>query len=207
MDPFYSELIAGAILIVASVGAHLYVAYVMAPPRAIERLKSWVRSDDGQKAIGDAARTQVIPAIGAAFESDGIRSQIAEGIAQINVGASLEAFLRSDPGVAWAREVGALVTSQIAAKLGSEDAAQQRASMSAAEKILMGSIDLGNPIANGIWSMAPADTRRRIVRTVYRAFRGAMAQGLDLPALTGGEGASEPAAAAVDDGGWGDTFK
>lgn len=216
LDPFVGELVAGAILIAASVGAHLYVAYVIAPPKAVERLKTWVRSDDGASAIGGAAKAHVLPHVRAEVEAatarlntSELRAQLSSEIQGIELGPGLERFLRSEPGVGWAREMAELVTAQISSKLGSEDAAAQRSSMSAAEKLLMGSVDFGNPIANGVWAMAPADAKRRIVRMVYRTFRSAMSNGIGgAGGILEGEFRDEPAALpAGDDGGWGDTFK
>lgn len=100
----------------------------------------------------------------------------------LDVGPSLEGWLRSEAGVTWARELAAASAGEVVTglkqQLSSAAGIAAREGQSAAQKLLAGSISFGNPMLDGLWAMVPPAQKQMVVGRLYKAFRGS---GLDAP--------------------------
>jgi hypothetical protein len=92
-----------------------------------------------------------------------------------DLSSAFESFLRSDAGQQWATELGELaadrVTAGIVAKTTSAAGAAARTAQSSIERMIMGSIDFGNPVLNGVWAAAPYQTKAGFVNRLARIIR------------------------------------
>lgn len=150
-----------AILLAVSVGAHMLVAYVFAPKAAVRRLKAFFRED----------------------------VEAAELIA-MRFGPALTAWMASPEGKAeadkWVTAAAEFVRQKLQSWLeGAAGGAQRTADAKATA--LIGAIDFGNPVLNGMWSMIDPTTKKRALGKIAGLVRrGAAAE-------VGGEEAAEPA--------------
>lgn len=124
-------------------------------------------------------------------------------------GRALDAFLRSDAGKEWSRELGNYVQTQIeeafVQRTSSLAGSVARRSQSEIERLLEGAISFGNPILDGLWAAVPREAKRSFVNRLARVMRQRGAMIVSSQALPEGSGEIVPELEAGPEdpsGGW-----
>ena len=106
----------------------------------------------------------------------GVKEQLPD-VPTVDVGAGLETFLRSEPGVQWARELASLAASDFEAafiKRGTDQKGiNARRQQSQTASILLNGIDFGDSRMNALWAFLPDEQKRAAVQRIARAIHRA----------------------------------
>lgn len=178
MDPF-AEL---ALIVGISVVAHVSVAWTAIYVHTRRAERRWTEKVEREMIpnAAHAAADEVKKALPHVPTVD----ELAEAVPLPQIGTELEAWLRSEPGKLWARELGSFAGSQAVSsmkeQLGSEVGVVARQAQAAGEKLLMGAISFGDPWLDGIWALAPVDKKRTFVRRALKVLQSAMAGDVNL---------------------------
>jgi hypothetical protein len=124
-----SPIVEFAILLAISVGAHMGVAYLLAPRVAVKRTEAWFASEIGQTVIGSAVDTVVVP-------------RLKEAI----------------PALPDATEIAKTVTTGIEAQLTSKAGVVAKTAQTSLEKIILG-LSTGNAYVDGVIAMVPMEAK------------------------------------------------
>lgn len=155
VDDWLLELLL-LLAVLVPVGAllgHLWVAYVYAPRRAVEGVKAFFKDD------AEAA-----------------------GLITDRLGPALSEYLDSEEGkqhMARFLEVGGnFIVGKVTSWLEGAAGGAARTAQNKAEKLALATmaIKTGNPVADGLIAMLPVDVKRRIIRQLLGAVRGATAE-------------------------------
>ncbi len=156
-----------AILLAVSVAAHMLVAYVYAPRRAVKRVEEWFSSPVGQQVVGQAVKTIVVPELQAAIPEP----------------PEMPELPKVDP-----QAIADQVFSHLELRLYGKAANAARSAQTSLEKIISG-VRTGNATVDGVLSMIPLDVKGPYIKAIARALRNS-----GLGALAGEEPKEEEGA-------------
>ncbi len=182
------------VLLALSVGAHMGVAYGLAPRAAVKRVELWFDSPIGQATIGKAVDGILVPRLSETMKEiptmDAIEEVVAAGIASIpspkipevpTKDELREMIEEATPGpeeisdlvkasVPDSGVIAKAISDQMQLAFMSKAGNAARGAQSSLEKIILG-MSTGNPLVDGALAMIPLDVKKEWAKRISSAIR------------------------------------